>query len=78
MRTRYQRQCLISGASACVGDCALDETRPESGRGIPFACKMVCKLQTPITNPDKRGLHGKPRLAAGEAADGGGRHGESD
>jgi len=56
----------------------LAETRPESGRGIPFAFKMVSKPQTPITNLDKRGLNGEPRLAAGVAADDGGRYGESD
>jgi hypothetical protein len=39
---------------------------------------MVSKPQTPITNLDNHGLNGEPRLAAGEAADDGGPHGESD
>jgi hypothetical protein len=52
--------------------------RPETGPGTPFAFKMVSKSLTPITNLDKHRLNGEPRLAAGEAADDGGRHGESD
>jgi hypothetical protein len=38
----------MEGGSSC-----LEEMRPESGRGIPFAFKMVCKPQTLITNMDK-------------------------
>ena len=78
MRSLYQRQYLISGACACVGGCALEEMATRKWLWHTICFQNGEQPQTPITNLGKQGLHGEPRLAAGMAADDGGRHGESD
>jgi hypothetical protein len=67
---------LIAGVCACPGWAVLEEMATNKWHSICF--QMVSKPQTPITKLDKQGLNGELRLAAGEAADDGGRHGESD